>query len=308
MKEYAAAYDQLDYTVSEVDAEKIKRRIEKLSGDIEQTEGELQKLEQRYGDQNQRHLNLHARLPRINFKEAISITGEILHGTRSEESAAIFLLQNSLPMGGKWCIARIRELLKESTRDFKYYPVELTPSSQLNEQGLLDLLAQYINIEPSTDDLAQYAKTIIQKICGSLQSGSIVFIEFRGWEFIHHKTGIISWFINNFWIPLIGELQNIKKNYRKVKFIALIVADHCIPAESVPKTLCCTRDTFRAEKIIELPLQAWTREEVQDWLESFSGLEAHQIDRLAEKIYNSSNGGLPVLVYEALSKHLPMEG
>lgn len=306
MREFTLTLQQIERTINEVDRDRLNRQAKSIYQEFEQVEQELIQINASGINQNRQYLNWDFHIPRINFKEAVSTAQEIILNC-NDHCAALFLVQNSFQMGGKWCVTRIRDLLNETTLDLKHYPAEFTPSSQLNEIGLLDLLARYVNVEPILDNLDQYSQQIVQKICGSVQSGSIVFIEVRGWEFLYDHPRILRWFINSFWIPLVRELPDINRIYRKVKFIMIIVADEILPSECIPQSLSCSKEKFHVEKILELPLQNWSMDEIENWLGSYSRLKAQDINRLTKKVYGVSNG-LPALVYDALSKHLSVEG
>lgn len=306
-QEISIANNQFKSTGGSLERERIKKQIDDLLVQMEVAERELREFETKSGDHNRRFLNWHATLPRIDFKEAIATTTDVLINCRNN-CAALFLLQNSLPMGGKWCVERIGELLKETTLDFKKYEVEFTTSSQPNERGMLDMLARYFNVEPVANDLSRYAHEVIERIKGSLQSGSVVFIELRGVEFIYDQTKLLNWFVEHFWVPLVRQLPHLSKMYSRLRVVVIISADEPLPPESVPPEIFCTKEKFHNEKILELPLQNWTSDEIQEWLESYSGMNTNDILMLTRKIYNASSKGLPALVYQAISQHLPAEG
>jgi hypothetical protein len=305
-KQYNQAVQQSNSRIGNIERARAEAEPMRIYGLIEEVDEELTMLEAEQVRQTRQAPNWHSNLPKIDFKEAVNLVQDIIINC-SDQCSALFLIQNSLVMGGGWCASRIRELLDEATGDLKYYPVEFTFGSQLNEQGVLDLLGRYVDVEPTIDDLSLYSQTIIGKICGSLRSGNIVFIEIRGWEFIIDRMTLIEWFMKNFWAPLVRRLPMISKTQRRVKLVAVLVMDDQF-ITGTPPTLYSTKDEFHAEKILELPLQNWTSDEIQNWLETYSGLKAHEIDALVKKVYGASMNGLPQLVYDALSKHLPQEG
>ena len=300
------ANNQYNSTGNNLERERLKRQMDDILRQMQEAEEELKEFERGSVDPNRRFLNWHSTLPRINFKEAVAITSDVILECRSN-CAALFLLQNGLSMGGKWCVERIRELLMETTLDFKPYDIEFTTSSQPNERGMLDMLARYVNVEPS-DDPVRYARAIIEKMHGSLQSGSVVFIELRGVELIYDPTQLLNWFVEHFWVPYVRELPRLSKMYSRLRIVVIISADEPLPPNCVPAEISCTRDKFNSEKILELPLQNWTSDEIQEWLESYSGMNAQDILVLTRRIYNASSKGLPALVYQALAQHLPAEG
>ena len=283
---------------------KAGSRAEDIWEEIRQVDKELSLLQGAVGAHVQRRSDWRAHLHKINFKEAVDITQELILNCDSR-CGALFLLPNSLSMGGEWCVTRIRDMLEEWTLDLKHYQIEFTYRSQLDEKGLLDQIARYLNVEPLLGDPDEYSRSIIKKICGAVQSGSIVFIELRGWELFCHAPDMLKWFVNSFWVPLVRELPAIAREHARVKFVVMIVSD--LPSEDVPPTHSCTRNEFNIEKVLQLPLQSWSLDEIKEWLEYFSGWKAQNIEELAGTIYAASSIGLPPLVYKALDRHLSAE-
>lgn len=317
-KQYEASYGQLSRTLSDADAVKIKQQIATLEQEIQETEAKLRQLESSSGDTNRRHLNWQASLPEINFEEAVKTFQQIVSQFGWEGGAALFLMQNAHLMGGKWCVARLRGLLKAA--DFKHYEIEFAPEARLDAESLLSRLGQYVGCEPIQEiqDAEQYAqairqhtRTVVGKICDSLQNGSVVFIELRLWDTLCLQDRFLPWFLHDFWIPLVhDEWQAIVQKHPMVKFIAVIVANTPISSGGLPASLCCTQHRFDQAKVLELPLQAWTLDEIRTWLYVFSGLGLAklQIEQMATVIYQASGNGQPALVHtalmEALDKHL----
>ena len=63
---------------------------------------------------------------------------------------------------------------------------------------------------------------------------------------------------------------------------------------------------------MELPLQKWTLQEIEDWLLCFSGLGSigktpGHIRQLADRIYVKSRGGTPDTVYHHFLQKLPRD-
>jgi hypothetical protein len=69
--------------------------------------------------------------------------------------------------------------------------------------------------------------------------------------------------------------------------------------QQLPAALCCVADEFDAEKILPLELEHWSVDDIRDWLESYSGLPAWQIDQVADTIYDASDG-VPKIVADIL--------
>jgi len=319
-EQYEAAYLQQGRMLGEADKVRVGQEIEHLEQEIEREEVKLQKLERVYGPRNRRHLGWLAHLPEIDFREAIAIFSRIIEQLEDEEGgAALFFLQNCHSMGGKWCIARLRGMLK--TADFKHYEIEFSPETRLNEHGLLSRLGQYVGCEPLPEEqdqaryaqvIKQHAQVIMRKICDSLQSGSVVFIELKVWDTQSLEDRFLPWFLQDFWVPLVRhEWQSVAQECPMVKFIVLVEAHTPLATGSLPQAMLSPQEQFDREKILELPLRPWTLDEIRKWLFVFSGLTAphigldrHHIKRMARSIYHASGRGQPTAVYTALMDRL----
>lgn len=254
--------------------------------------------EQKSDDYNRLYLNLQSKLPKIDFKSLEPTLNKLL--AHSEQGcAALLLLQNSYTMGGEWCTARIRVLLQDQTSDFKHWPVSFDPRERTDKLAVLQGLASYMNLAPQQDQsLEAFAQAVIETMMGSLQSGSIVFIELKKWEYLEPGPQVLDWFME-FWQAIVDALAEASQHLRQIKIFALIVADPRLPQQHIKAEYQCSARQFEKTKILELRLKKWTLRDIQDWMGAYSGLTAPQIDRIARKIHGATQG-LPSAVARAL--------
>jgi hypothetical protein len=306
-QDYEAVHQQMGQTISNVDENRLARQAEGINRRIDATEAELNALEREYRrelqgasqqDRNRSHLDLQEKLPMIDFKALELALETILKGSRDGYAAILFLLQKSTMMGGKWGGARLREILRKNASDFKHWPVEFQPGSRSDETEILHGLAAYLNIEVSSS-LQDYSQAVIQRICGSIQGGSVVFIEFRKWDYLSPQPRVVGWFLR-FWQDMVQALARVAQTFPRVKVVVVIFVDGRLPAECLAIEQCCTVETFEKGKVLEILLDKWTREEIQEWLEAYSGLTRVQIDLMADKIYRATEGGFPKAVADEL--------
>ncbi|MGH9752592.1 MAG: hypothetical protein ACREA2_07395, partial [Blastocatellia bacterium] len=68
----------------------------------------------------------------------------------------------------------------------------------------------------------------------------------------------------------------------------------------------CDSTAYHPEKITRLPLDHWTKSELETWLAGYwDGTPTDpQLEELAEKVYLASKGGMPSLVYNLLKDRL----
>ena len=205
-------------------------------------------------------------------------------------------------MAGELCLKEIKKLLNSETGDFKHIEFEFSHTERLDKIGLLDGLAKYLGITFTQDeelDEKEYINTIIQKICHSLQGGSIVFLELRKWHTLPSQEKELFWFVTDFWIPLVKQLDVISQTHRQVKFISVIVTDYKLSSEGLNSLdLCSKENNF---KILKLALRKWKVDDIELWLESYQGLTSPISSQCAKSIHRSSEG-IPAIVCNALKQ------
>jgi inactive STAND len=184
---------------------------------------------------------------------------------------------------------------------------DILNTSSYDEYGLLERVAGYLKIQcKSIPNIKEYGAEIIKKICQSLQSGSIVFIEINKWDCLQSQESIIPWFVDNFWIPLIQESKIFikEKELRRVKFVTVIDLESQLSTECNNLPYYCCGDSFDYQKILKLPLNQWQQDDIQEWLEIYTGLSASKIDAIARNIYLKTMNGIPYMVCGALEQEL----
>ncbi len=259
----------------------------------------LEKLKRKSNDSGRQYLTFKEDLPQIDFGDVMDEVDRLLRSFQKERGDALLLLQENLSMSGDLCLERVRYELKRKTGNFVHHELQFYSSGSLNEYGWLEQLGQYLGfvdyIKP--EDLANL---VIEKICQSLKSGSTVFLEIRNWDDLPCQEKTLSWFIRYFWMPLVERL-NDRVKYQRVKFIAAIVVEAELAPECfTPDCLCDLEVT--AFRWLKLPLRQWDQDEIQEWLETYPGIEFPRSITLSKRFYSASLKGTPALVRQALEK------
>jgi hypothetical protein len=314
-EEQQAAYQELGQALSEVDKVRIKRRIEGIEREMEEVESSLRELESVHGSRNQRHPDWETHLPQIDFAEAREKFEKVVERLDLEEGgAAFFLLQNCRSMGGKWCVPQLKKKLDE-TADFRDWPIDLPAGQQLDERVLLGRLGQYLGCQPFPDEPDQeqyaeaakeYAEAVVDKMCHSVQSGTVVFIGVTAWDMACLEERFLPWFVRELWVPLVRDKwPRVMRDYPLVKLIVVIAGQSSLATGHLPPALVCSVDQFDCAKIVELPLYPWTLDEIRRWLLKYSGLTGPplrltpaEIEQMARDIHGGD--GQPMSVYGAL--------
>jgi hypothetical protein len=226
-------------------------------------------------------------LPELNFGKAIKDFIDQLQQNLKLGLSPVFLLQKSNSMGGELFILKIKSLLERQIR--LSCPVEIRFHSKPSAFEILNSLAAYVKIKPTDEqDWQAYAVNIIERMFKPLRRNSdVVFIELKNCHYL--SSDVLEWFVNEFWDLVENKLATISKNY--IRVICVITADKKIKPSS--------------EKLIELPLHRWEVDEIQDWLERYSNLDAcSDFEGIAQDIYECCDDGLPKLVCDELKERL----
>lgn len=296
--ELALAESQLEASNNAVERSRLKSQIEGIYEELEQVQSQLDSL-QADNTPQRRYRGFKENLPKINFREAKRTIEHIIE--ELEGCATLLLLQNSLPMGGEWCLEVIRRVLDDATDDFKRYPIVFSDGGGLDAPSVLHRIGAHLGLHVNSS-VEDYAREIIQTLCGSVQSGSIVYIELKQCDYLTEP--VFTWLLDHFWQPLAAQVPMIVQTHRRVKFIVVFVADATLPLDCFNEALCCSLDRFESGQALEVPLRPWTYKEIQVWLEQFSGRTGREVDKLATHIYKVSRAGEPHLVSILLEQSL----
>lgn len=311
-EEYEALDKALNSSISPVARLRIEREMKDKEDEIVRTEQELRQFNVVAGDYNQRYQEWSAHFPQIDFHKAARVFQKTF-GRIEQGGAALFILQNSNAKGGEWCVQRIHSFLSDRTGDFKHYTVGFSFNTRSYIFDFLYGMNQYLQnaqtlyeSEPTQEDLVRYTEVVITNLCNSLRSGSIVFIELKQCDHFCRQHYFFDWFFAHFWGFLTQKLEDIARDYPRVKIVILMVVDSKISQSYLPQTLFLSKGRFDDSKIVDLPLQHCSRTDIQRWLENYSGLRLtrDEIARKVEIIYSASENGNPVSVYRALMTYL----
>lgn len=218
--------------------------------------------------------------------------------------AALCVIQQSEAFGGEWCLKRIRSWLETGGKPARYIPISPISNEALDELMIRGRLAKEFGLAQS-DSALPGAEAIIQKICGSLHQDRRILIKIQQCDEFQDEAW--TWVMNDFWRYFIREFQQ-SKTRRSVRVMVVLVTDLQI-ASPVFAAHCCDSTAYHSDKITRLPLDHWTKSELLTWLCIHWGENRTdaQLEELAEKIYQASNGGMPSLIYNVLRKRLTRE-
>jgi inactive STAND/Effector-associated domain 9 len=277
----------------------IKKQMDEIWGQMNQ--GQLQTKDSRLQSST-----FTDNLPLIDFKEVMDTITSLLECLKKDRGDALLIIQDNLSMSGDLFLRRISDQFKKQTTDFKPYELDFYLSESLNEYGWLEQLGKFFGLETKSDP-EELASLMIEKICKSVRSGSFILLKIHKWDDVSCQKTTLTWFINNFWLPLVRCLED-KHKYPQVKFVAMVVVEAALSPDCFNLPCLCEVSEKSSFRWLNLPLRNWQEDEILVWLQTFSGIEDndHSI-RLSKRIFNSSRKGVPQLVSTALAQELILD-
>lgn len=291
---YMAASQQLMSTLNEADKPALQQQLAMYQQQIQVLEQRTNLLHPSSAETTPQQSGLETHILQIDFDEALALFRQTVDSFEHECGAALFVLENSGRLCGDLCVSLFKHLLEEQTRDFKPYPVDLSKAATPDEYGLFNRLGAFFQLPAAAgDDLAQYADTLLAKVCGAVRNGSIVLFELQQWDsFTLLQAQVLQRFLELFWHPLLQSLPTLPCHAQRVKFVTLITAD--LSMAEPCRSLCC------GENMFQLQLRHWKFDEIQRWLRRFTDLNDQQIGYITDAIFRESYDGIPRLVYNTL--------
>jgi uncharacterized protein YoxC len=230
--------------------------------------------------------NLH----RIDFAKVTKNVGEICQQLENQEGAALFLLQNSQAMGGKWGVRTIKDRLQDLGTWYPPLEFAFSPHQTVNSRDFLCAVAQKFNGSMDYDTESKLVTELIKKIYGALCGGQVFLIQIEI-PYLDAKSTFLEWFVDQFWCPLVRQLPLVGETSPLVKVFAVITVRGTVHKACLPEHLCCPKRQFHSEKVLNLPLQKWTEAEIRNWLVRFSGLMSPavgmtrpEVDQMAQSV------------------------
>ena len=304
-KEYAklvAKYEllgeQIGGELNEDNRETLNIKRETIKRKMNEVWSKLEERRRKTSNRGSQYLTFKENLPQIDFDEVMDEVDKLIKCFRQDRGDVLLLLQESLSMSGDLCLQRIRDAFKCKTGDFRSYELEFYLGNDLNEYGWLDQLGRYVDLTGSNPE--ELAKSVIEKLCQSVKSGSIILLEIRKWDDLPCQEETLAWFMEFFWIPLVSRLDNRTK-YPRVKFIAAIIVDTELSPACFEQNCLCEEIPLRWLKV---PLRNWTQAEIQEWLELYPGIGNPRSINLSQRFFKASKQGIPSMVCQALEREL----
>jgi hypothetical protein len=252
------------------------------------------------------HDFLQASLHRIDFARVEWLIRRILDSDPRGGRAGLLLFQQCRLRSGRRCAERIVSILKtEAGELFRSFAIRLRGKGDRNDVGaLLHSLAGHLDLALSPQSRAEQLRQISAALCGSLQAGSIAFIEIHGCNWlVKDEPNALQWIVTDFWCRLLADLRVVAARLpSSVTLLTALLFDDELPAGAVSPEHCCSLDDLSPERLLEIELQQWTANDVSDWLARFGmrGRPPETIERICDMVMSTSQGGIPYLIEHAL--------
>lgn len=307
MRKFQASMAQKDRALSDSEKVSLGEESNQLWIQVEKMQAEINALEAFQSSYRKRAQLWEEDFYKIDFSEVESVLTPIFKKLKRKEGSALFLLPKSGAMGGKWCLQKIKSQIQSDLGN-RIASCEIGfPSFQsANSSDFLNRMAETFSMEPPSAGNTQNAiSDLLDSIANSLTSGNIFLLQVNIYA-LTPQDSFLNWFVNDFWLPLISRLPVISSKHTRVRLISVVSVQGPIPSDCLAGNICCERTAMNGGKLLALPLQAWTEDEICDWLFDFSGLldQANplandEIEQMARNIHGVTEG-IPKDVYHAL--------
>lgn len=328
VKQYEAAYGQLNRELNDADKIRIQSQIDHLYQEMNEINEQLNALNQRTSKQDSTHQRRHweEKLPQINFRRAWSQFITLFDNYVDIETggAVLLLLPDYQTMCANLLVRRIYSWIQEKvgyTNVKRPLSIDILEFDELNSEQFLHRLGSYFDWPLCKEgsnrlsplQLNDHAANLIAKMCDSLDRDEILPIEITVIPELYQNEIFLLWFLDEFWSPLVHKLRTIAREYNRpsLKCIITIMVDKPLPLVRPLSERYCTAEAFCDEhytKLVPLPLTDWSEEEIHTWLRRHSGAGEQWTEQIlrekAHAIYVRSRNGVPIRVRTQLVEML----
>jgi hypothetical protein len=127
-----------------------------------------------------------------------------------------------------------------------------------------------------------------------LRSGNIFFVHIDIHS-LNEEDDFLDFFVK-FWCKLVASVIDLRNDYPLIKLVAVIAVRGLVPECCLKPSLICTLEEFDGKKMLKLPLEKWTKDDIYIWLLQHSRLDSifdinkKDIQLMANNIYQSTDG------------------
>jgi hypothetical protein len=274
--------------------------LEKIKHTLEEMEILVGKINLTKKDFNEICKIAEAKLLNFDHRTTLKTFTEVVEQLEVQESAGIFILQECLSQGGKYCHRRLINYLKDSTAEGKFHLFNINHiGGEINLKGLLYRLACELKTNQNLAGLneKEIVDILVKEIPALIpekDSGHIYLFHIKGYDSLLRDESFWKCFFEQFWSCFIQNFPSLAKKHHNLKLIFLFEADICI--EVSPNYIDTFSEAYTRTKIVKLPLEPCDMVEINKWLYDFSCLPQTIIeeilyilrltDRKPDQVYN----------------------
>jgi len=312
VQQYKNACHQLRTTNNAADRPSLQAQVDTLFQQMNDVDTKLKELECLHPDTTRQRQQWDDALAKIDFRKAWREFEEVYdtHINRSNGGAALLLAPDFRTMCADLFVRELYGWLQNKIgyNTVRHVPLGITDVSPLTPALFLRRLGSDfgVSIDGADAPSAAQVRTVTDKMCAVLKRGDMLFVEVKIYADFYQHEHFLGWLLDVFWPSLRASLDEATQGERTyLKWLLVFAVDRKLPTQSFPlKERYCRLSRFDPEhrSLARVPLEKWSREDVNAWLVHHSGLKLPNSGVKADEIYAASRNGEPVWVKAALQE------
>lgn len=291
--------------------EEIEEQIETLESSLSETSS---KNDSDY-PRNQQEINFEEALSKLDFDKPLATFNQIPVHFNQDRNIPLFFVEDSFDKKGELYLKRLKFNLTPVYREsFCEHTVQYNSG---NLEAVIQGIGHKFGVQKKDLTSEDYINSVITKICNSLQSNSVLFIEIIECN-LCDETDVTTFvdiflpsFTNKFWNPLQKEIKNIAQAYYGIKVIVMMSSEYNLNlSEKLSmKKIEIGLDInykkteyyyFQRDDLLNILLENWSFEDVSQWLQKYchGGFQIDTIEEIVNDIYRKTNGSPVKICYD----------
>lgn len=297
VEEYEALNEQYDECFDAGTKIILKRRIDGI-------DEKLQDLEQSLS--NEEPTDLQDKLRYIDFKDIVKEFERLIEKSGRAGGVSLFVVPNGRNMASDLLMLRLQDLLRNDA-NLTPYRISFSEGIELNETGLIKGISKYFGVDANGNDLDETLNSLVCKICKSVQTRSILLLEIAEWHRLPTQEKVFSWLCSDFYSRLSSQFdKDVSGKWRRVHIFIVVVSDEpisneCLQASQSFSSVFQDSNIEKGKRIFNISLKNWSKADIEEWLE-FTGLPEERLVAEANRLYDGSMEGLPLIVQSAIAR------
>lgn len=304
-----------------IEIENYSKEIDGLYNKLDEIEAKIRQLqsvssqstsnEHSTNPRNQQELSFEESLCELDFDKPVATFNQIpVQFNKSKDTKIpLFFLEDSFDKKGELYLKRLKSNLTPAYRNsFCEHSVQYDSG---NVEAVIQGIGHKFGVERKDLNFEEYINLVITKICDSLQSNSVLFIEIIECN-LRDETDIktcvdmfLPSFTNKFWNPLQKEIENIAQAYYGIKVIVMMSSEYNLNLKeklSMNKIDCPKTEYyyFRRDDLLNIILENWSSEDVRQWLKKYChrGFTIDKIEEIIKDIDIKTDGSPVKICYD----------